>query len=367
MSDTYKIDSHKLIYHPERVAQFLEVDSDWEKAKHVYPIYVEFSPVGACNHRCRFCAYDYIGYKPETMDVEMLRERIPELASLGTKSIHFAGEGEPLLHKKINEIVSITHTAGIDIAFTTNGTLLNEKFVQQSLKKIEWIKVSLNAGCSATYDAIHRGKSGDFDKVIDNLKYATQYKRSNGLQCVIGAQCVLLPENASEIIQLANICRDVIGLDYLVIKPYSQHSFSNTRIYENIDYLPYLNLEQQLKEFNSETFKVVFRKNTMKKYSEPIEQRYCTCYSTPFFWAHIMTNGDVYGCPAYLTDKRFYYGNINQQTFRNIWHSEQREKNFHYVLNELNISECRKNCRMDEVNRYLFDMKQNRIPHVNFI
>lgn len=361
MTDEYRIDSHKLMFHPERVAQLIEARGDWEKAKAVYPIYMEVSPIGACNHRCVFCGIDYIGYKPDMLDLEVLRERLPEMGRLGVRSIMYAGEGEPMLHKRIVEIVEITKAAGIDVSFTTNGTLLPEGFLERALPLTSWIKVSINAGTAETYAELHRAKPQDFQKAIANLKAMAEARKG----CAIGAQTLLLPENAGELETLAKICRDEIGLDYLVIKPYSQHVFSKTRRYEGLDYSALLAAGEGLEHLDTDRFKVVFRGHTMRKYGR--SDRYPRCYSVPFLWGYIMANGTVSGCSAYLLDERFEFGNINQATFQEIWEGKRREANYHFIMNELDIEQCRRNCRMDEVNRYLYQAIDNPPPHVNFI
>ena len=245
MKDIYTIDSHKLIYHPHRLTELLDACDNWKLVKTIYPIYVEISPMGACNHRCSFCAFDYIGYKPMSLDSNRLIKILKEMSILGVKSVQLAGTGEPLLHKHIIEIIEASSSFGLSVGVTTNGTMMNERFIQNALREIEWIKVSINGGTPESYQSIHRSKKGDFEKVIKNLKSAVKEKRKNQLGCTLGAQMLLLPENANEVETLAQICRDEIGIDYLVIKPYSQHTFSITRRYGSIDYTTHIHLDRK--------------------------------------------------------------------------------------------------------------------------
>mgnify|MGYP001586059477 CR=1 FL=1 len=357
MDDQFRIDSQKLIFHPHRVAQWLDGKDSWETAKEIYPLYVEISPVGACNHRCTFCAVSYIGYQSVRLDAHMLVDRLHEAGSLGIKSVMFAGEGEPLLHNGINQIVAAAHISAIDVSFTTNGTLLNKL----DLENISWVKVSLNAGTRETYAQVHQTKEKDWDVVWRNLADAAQRRTD----CTVGVQTLLLPENENEILLLAERCRDA-GADYLVIKPYSQHKFSldHTRQYEGIDYSKYGTLEESLKRLETDDFKVMFRSASMKSVNEPIP--YSKCQATPFTWAYLMASGDLYGCSAYLLDDRFNYGNLNTLSFREVWQGEKRKANWDYVRNHLDIHECRQSCRMDKANRYLTDLV-NGVPHQNFI
>lgn len=363
MSDKFSIDSHKLSLHPIRVARWLETKDDWDKQKKIYPIYVEISPVGACNHRCTFCAVDYIGYKNIRWDTQILKTRLSEMAILGIKSIMFAGEGEPLLHKNLDEIIEHCNQVGIDSSITTNFVLFDKCDGEKILKNASWIKISINAGSKETYAAIHRTNENDYVKVLENMKKAVHLRNTKGYACTLGAQMLLLPENRDEVYAFAKTVKE-IGLDYLVVKPYSQHLFSETKIYENIDYKPMLELEEQLKTLNNKEFNVVFRRNTIKKLDEGHD--YKKCYSTPYFWAHMMANGDLYGCSAYLQQEHFCYGNVQENNFQDVWEGDRRRQSVQFVENELDIKNCRVNCRMDEVNRYLWRLK-NPNAHDNFI
>jgi len=370
MSDKFGIDGHKLVYHPVEVARLLEAENDVSKLIDIYPIYVEVSPVGACNHRCTFCAVDYIGYQATNrIEVDVMMRALEDMGSNGVKSIMYAGEGEPLIHKQINEIVAKTKEVGIDVSFTTNAVAMNDRFIENSLQHTSWVKVSLNGGSAKSYAQVHQTREIDFQRVINNLKKAVEFRNKNKLNCTIGVQSVLLPENADEMVNLGKIIRDEIGADYFVIKPFSQEPSSINKLYEDIDYrsMTLRANEKRLKALETENFKVSYRSETMSNYHEDQSNRYTTCYSTPIYMAYLMAEGSVYGCKDHLLDPSFNYGNINKNTFNEIWKGENRRKGIEYVLNELDVSKCRVNCRMDKINRYLFDLKEGKISHMNFI
>jgi len=364
MQDNYGIDGQKLAYHPDRVAQWQNCYGDWEKAKSIYPIYIEISPFGACNHRCVFCAVDFVGYQARSLDEGVAKERLSEMAGLGVKAVMFAGEGEPLLWKPLPDVLEHCTKSGIDTALTTNMVLFSERNADALLRNCSWIKVSINAGTAKTYSEIHGTKPGDFDRALDNFRRAVALRREKGYTCTVGAQMLLLPENASEALVLGKTLKE-IGVDYLVIKPYSQHLKSITRRYEDIDYRPFMDIREEVEKLNGGGFSVIFRERTMAKLLEE-ERPYSTCYSTPFFWAYIMSDGCVYGCSAFLGDERFNFGNIHESTFKEIWEGEKRKANYYLMRDELDIEECRKNCRMDEINRYLWRLTHPD-RHANFI
>ncbi len=364
MADKYSIDSHKLIYHPTRVSKWYEAKDDWEALKKIYPIYVEISPYGGCNHRCTFCALDYMGYENIGLEFDILKSTISNMAKNGVKSVMFAGEGEPLLFKNLDLIVEHCKKEGIDSSLTTNFVPLNKNNIQKCIENCSWIKVSLNAGTAKTYAEVHQTKEIDFDRVMSNLTYALEYRAENKLDCTVGVQMLLLPENKDEAKILALKCKEM-GVDYLVVKPYSQHLSSDTHKYENIDYSKMMDIQEDLESLSDDNFSVVFRANTMNKHIKK-KQSYDKCYSTPFFWGYIAADGKVFGCSAYLGKDEFCYGNIYDNSFEDIWESDKRKQSYNYVKNELDIKNCRLNCRMDEVNRYLWDLK-NPNAHVNFI
>jgi radical SAM protein with 4Fe4S-binding SPASM domain len=346
------VDSHKLMYHPERVAQ-------WRREGDCFPIYVEVGPTSACNHRCVFCALDFTGYKGNFIERDVMSSALEGMAQNGVKSVMFAGEGEPLLHKDIGLFTERAKQSGLDVSITTNGVLFTEQKMTQCLPNLTWIRFSMDSGSPENYAEVHRTKPEDFDILMENIRRSVEFRNSRGLKTTLGAQFLMIPQNMSETVKLAEILRD-IGADNLQIKPYSQHPNSLNRLVINPE--AYAPLEAELAQFNTPDFEIIFREATIERIESGIPHR--QCHGLPFF-ALIDAKGNVMPCNLFYDKPEFTYGNLYEQKFSEIWKGEQRKRVLE-KLNERGVEGCRRGCRLDADNKYL-DRLKNPQPHDNFI
>lgn len=352
MVEPTNVDSHKLMFHPERVSEFREKGD-------CYPIYIEVGLTNACNHKCIFCALDYLENGGTFIDKDILISNLRIMAEKGVKSIMFAGEGEPLMHKDVGLFVKKAKESGIDVSITTNGILFNQIKIEECLPHLSWARFSIDAATPENYSKIHGTKKEDFDKLMDNLRETVLFRNKNALKTTIGTQFLMISENLDEAVELAKNLKK-IGVDNLQIKPYSHHPKSlNDFSVKSADSDA---LREEIMKLDSDNFKVLFRKSTLERIQEGID--YPECYGLPFF-ALVDSKGNIMPCNLYYGNPDFIYGNLYEKNFHEIWESEKR-KEIIKKLKEKGVENCRKGCRLDVINRYLHRLK-NPLPHDNFI
>ena len=347
-----QLDGTKLGYHPGLLQK-------WKEGQTIYPLLVEISPTNQCNHGCTFCAYEYLNRKPGFfLEYDHVVRCIGELSALGTKSLFYSGEGEPLLYKKLEDLVEYSARKGFDQALNTNGVLLRDRRMERLLPHMSWIRVSLNAGTREDYAAIHRTAPKDFDTVLSNLEKAVQYKTARKLRVTLGVQLVYLDQSVGSIHGLAKQLKN-IGVDYFTVKRFNQHPAASPHACD----LRALADIEKIAELNDDTFSARTRFNLRQN---SVRRTYTQCLALPFF-AEIISNGDVYSCGPYLGYPDFCYGNIYQSDFKTLWQPDNRKK----VTDKLRVIQnldkaCMPSCRLDAANRFLWELA-NPPQHINFI
>jgi GTP 3',8-cyclase len=352
----YNFDGHKLMHHPERVSRYL-ADGD------CYPLYMEISPVGVCNHRCIFCAYDYIGYPNRKLEKGRTLALLDELAQCGLKSILFAGEGEPLIHPDIAEFILRARANGIDVGLFTNGQLLKRELAEVILPALTFVRLSFNGGTRDNYAAIHSVSPDAFDTVVANIRNAAAIKRRAGLQLDIGAQFVLIPENRAYLIQAAETLKDC-GVDYLAIKPFMQRELQAYQLEDPFSEAALDELFAPVERLADSSFNVIARRDTFLN-CDGVRQ-YDHCLGTSFI-SVLNSAGVVSSCLPYWEQQEYSFGSIYEHSFQEIWNSEKRKQVKSCLEQSLDAHACPPNCRANAINEFLWNLRHPRVKHINFI
>ncbi|MCX8523127.1 viperin family antiviral radical SAM protein [Chryseobacterium formosus] len=161
-----------------------------------------------CNMRCKFCFAPFYhakkllpkGHLPKEKSLELVKQ----LAGFGFEKITFAG-GEPTLCPWISELISEAKKWGMTTMIVTNGTNINEVFLEQNKGILDWIILSVDSMMDETNLQSGRAISGK--KTISKNQYKTfidQIKKY-GYQLKINTVVHQLNyhESMSELIQYA--------------------------------------------------------------------------------------------------------------------------------------------------------------------
>lgn len=153
----------------------------------------------ACNHRCCFCINSSITRKIVHMEDDMIYRIIREAAELGVKKAGYFMNGEPFLSKRLADYVRVSKEAGIEYVYiTTNGALATPERLTPVLEAgLDSLKFSINAGTPESYRLVH-GRD-DYEAVMENLKFAHQYREKSGLKYRILSSCVVTRQIQDEV------------------------------------------------------------------------------------------------------------------------------------------------------------------------
>jgi radical SAM protein with 4Fe4S-binding SPASM domain len=348
-NDEARIDSTSLIYHPERLVE-------WMKKGDCYPINIEMGITNRCNHRCVFCGLEWVPRTRQELSREILFPAFVDMKDHGVKSLTLSAESEPTLHENLIEIVQYAKNLGLDVAMSTNGQLFNKDKAEQILPYLTWIRFSVDAATEETFSMVHGTHYSNFQSVLNNIKYAVDFKKRNNLPVTIGSQIVVIEDNLHEVEKLAQLMEE-IGADNLQVKPYSQHPCSNNSV-NNID-LSHSDLEERLKKYKG----VIYREQAIKHNQRKV---YDKCYSLPFYCL-IDARGNVMPCNMFYNDPAFIYGNLNDTkgSFSEIWESEKRKSIFHNI-GSMRLDRCRNACVPAAKNEFLNRLKHPHL-HDNFV
>lgn len=168
------------------------------------PLRIHLEVNDFCNLHCIMCARR----NPEIpKDRGELSLKVVEKLSPWFKYASYvglAGNGEPFLHSRFFDILTLIINQGSVPSIVTNATLLQPEVVERLIQLGPSILViSIDGATKASFEQIRRG--ADFNKIMESLDYINRLKaRRNGIFPVINFIICLMRQNVKE---LAGIVR----------------------------------------------------------------------------------------------------------------------------------------------------------------
>lgn len=323
------------------------------------PIYVRIKPTNICNHNCYYCSYADKNLnlrenviKTDSIDWNILKRTINELADIGTKAVTFSGGGEPLVYPKINDAMKLVLDRGMDLSIITNGQNLNGESAD-ILKDAKWVRISVSSNLASVFSKTRGVPEDWFISLCRNIREFSKIKNKN---CELGINCVVNHLNANQIYNIA-LTYKYLGVNHV---KYAARITKDLHEYHSSFKDDVINqITRAQDELNDSNFKVIDKYKEHFDLSAVFQRTYSKCPISQIITV-IAADGKVYLChdKAYVPGGSL--GDLNKNTFKEIWES--------YDFKNFDAKEkCKHHCIYDSRNILINNFLDMNDEHINFI
>jgi len=239
------------------------------------PVLVTLDPINRCNFNCSYCNAAYkMKCSSQSYDDYIIDNIASFLVRWGVKAVCVAGGGEPLMHKRINDLLFNLHRNGIEIGVVTNGSLINRCGLE--LTKCRWVGVSVDAGDRDTFAKLKNVKPNMFDRVIKNMVDLRNFDS----KLEITYKFLAHPTNINSIYHAVKLAKES-GCNFFHLRPCGKtwDNLNEPNIFSKLDIaIAEAQINQAREDFEDKDFRVF---GIVHKFSNnwEIKHNFSKCYA----------------------------------------------------------------------------------------
>lgn len=334
----------KMLLHLDRLNEYLQTGD-------TTPIFMEVNPTNKCSLKCAWCISENArGY--EEIEIDALEGFFKDFREMGGKAITFSGGGEPTYYSHFNRAVESAKKTGLELGLMTHGIYPN-KYTNLIGENFQWARFSLDTLDEDNYRK-WKGANG-VKKVVSNILSLKQYPVKVGINCNVGENL-----SAEETRNLVNWFIEDSPADYLQFRPILPRYFKYESSSLNGEVWNYLNSVRGKEgiSFSDDKLNDVNEKNAFP---------FKSCEGH-FFEPVLQATGEIQVCMYHPRNDNFTFGNIHENSFREIWNSDKRKQAIEYTR-KFDYSEgCQMCCKLTEPNKLIDFLKHpEETPDSNFL
>lgn len=331
------------------------------------PRHVQIILSDLCNQDCSFCAYRMTGgFSTENFGIQTekgfkknpnrmipfkkVEEILHDCQKMGVKAVQFTGGGEPTLHPDYIKIFEIAQFLGLQTGLVTNGTKFND-WDFPILRRMSWIRVSLDAGHPKTYEKIRNSKL--WPRVITNIKLLG--KGFNGP--LVGVGFVITKDNYKEIYSAAKIVKES-GISYMRVA--AMFSAEGSKYYKDIYEDILGDIEYTKAMLTTANFKLI------DLFSHRLSDLDQGSPKNPFcgyqhFTLYIGGDQKLYRCCTTSYTTHGEIGDLKNQSLKDWWENEATE-----AYKDFDAQTCH-HCQFNAQNELINSLVKNPPLHADFV